>query len=886
MSRDARTPPALALLLLRTMLPASQAEAFIGDLLETFAANCATPGDARRARWRFWRETLVALVTVRPRRLGVTTQLATGDSVMRTFFGDLLHGARLLRRAPAFTALAVLTLGLGIGATTAIYSVAAPTLLHAVPYPQPDQLVTVWERDAEGGKSNLGWLTFVDFARSTRTLERTAATGSWEVTLSGDGNPERVQGSRVSWTYFRVLGVHPALGRDFLASEDEPGNNSVVMLSHGLWQRRYAGDSSIVGRAIQIDGAPYTVAGVLPASFEDVISTQSRIWRVLGYGPSLSYACRSCRHLRVIGRVKPNTTLAQANAELDGISATLEKEYPSEYPQSGTFVVPLQQQVTGAVRPVVFALLGAVALVLLIACANVANLQLARAMRRSDEFAVRAALGASRARLAGQLLAEGLLLALLGGVAGIVVAWLAVPALATRLPDDFPRLASVTLDLGALGATATVTLVVGVLIGLVPVWHAGRGNLGAALRSGSRQAGPSRLVARAGLVVTEVALALMLLAGAGLLSRSLLRLLSVDPGIDATSVLTMQIQATGRAYATDAAVFANHDRVRDAVRALPGVEAVGTVNQLPLGGNTDMYGVRALDKPLANPELAPSADRYVVSPDFMRTLRIPILHGRGITEADVRDSAAKVVVVSAALAQKIWGTADVIGKQVQVGENSTPWRTVVGVAGNVRHHGLDQDRTLQLYVPERQWLFADDAVALVVRTHGDPSLLAPAVRRAVQSVDPAQPIVRLESMQGVIADSTAQRRLALLLFGAFALIAATLAAAGIYGVLSGMVAERTREIGVRSALGATPRDILRLVLSRGATLAAIGLVVGLLGALALGRFLQALLFAVSPADPLTLGIVVALLGFIALVACIIPARRAVCVDPMTALRAD
>ena len=885
MSPAARTPPALALLLLRTMLPASQAEALVGDLLESFATDCATRGETRARGW-FWRETLVALVTVRPRRLGLATQPVTGDSTMRTFYGDLLHGARLLRRAPAFTALAVLTLGLGIGATTAIYSVAAPTLFHSVPYPQPDRLVMVWERDAEGGKSNFGWQTFVDVTRATRTLERTAATASWEVTLSGGSDPERVRGSRVSWTYFRVLGVQPALGRDFLESEDLPGNNTVVMLSHGLWQRRYAGDSSIVGHTIEIDGAPYTVAGVLPASYEDVISTQAQIWRVLGYGPALSYACRTCRHLRVIGRMKPNETIAQTNAELDGISAALVKEYPTDYPRSGTLVLPLQQQVTRAVRPVVLALLGAVVLVLLIACANVANLQLARAMRRSDEFAIRAALGASRARLARQLLAEGLLLALLGGIAGVVVAWLAVPALAARLPANFPRLASVRLDLGALGATAAVTLLVGILIGLVPVWHSGRRNLGAALRSGSRQAGPSRLVARAGLVVAEVALALMLLVGAGLLSRSLLRLLSVDAGIDATNVLTMQIQATGDAYATDAAVFANHDRVRDAVRALPGVEAVGTVTQLPLGGNTDMYGVRALDKPLANPELAPSADRYVVSPDFMRTMRIPILQGRGITESDDRDSAAKVVVMSAALAQKIWGNLDVIGKQVQVGDNKAPWRTVVGVAGNVRHHGLDEDRTLQLYVPERQWPWADFAVALVVRTHGEPTALAPAVRRAVKSVDPTQPIVRVESMQGVIADSTAQRRLALLLFGAFAFIAATLAAAGIYGVLSGMVAERTREIGVRIALGATPGNILQLVLSRGATLAAIGLVVGLLGALALGRFLQALLFAVSPADPLTLGVVAVLLGVIALLACVIPARRAVRVDPMTALRAE
>ena len=877
-------PPRVVLWLLRRLLPADQREPFVGDVLEEFRRRTAAAG-LSRARWWLWRESLVALLTLRARRT-VPAIPTSGDPPLLSFLGDLHHATRLLRRAPAFTTLAVLTLALGIGATAAIFSVVNPVLFRPLPYPSPDRVVVVWERGSDGLPSNVGFSTFLDFARA-RSLEYAAALGDWQVTLSGQGAPERVSGQRVSATYFGVLGVRPALGRDFTAEEDAPGKNRVVILGHGLWQRRFGGDSALVGRPISIDGNPYTVVGVLPASFDNVVDPNAQIWRVLGYSTSLPWACRTCRHLRMIGRMRPQVTLASAAAELDHLSALVVKDHPRDYPAVGTRVVSLQDDVTRASRPVLFALLGAVTLVLLIAAANVVNLQLARAMRRDEEFAIRVALGAGRVRLTKQLLAEGLLLALLAGVAGALVARLILSALLTQIPPSLPRLSAIRLDLDALMVSAALTLVLGVVIGLVPGWRSGgHSTLASALRGSRRLTGHGRHVARSALVIAEVALAMMLLVGATLLARSLVRLLSVDAGFEAAHLLTMQVQSTGPRYADSLAVYTNHDLVRAAVRGVPGVVGVGTANQLPLGGNIDSYGIGAEDKPLANPELAPYADRYAVSPDYMTTMRIPIRRGRSFTDADNRDSMPRVAIVSAALAAKIWPGEDVIGKRIRLGDSKSPWRTVIGVAGNVHHRALDSRDTDQIYIPERQWQLADDQIALVVRTSGDPAAVAAAVRRAVQAVDMSQPITRLETMDQVITASTAQRRLALLLFFAFAGVAIVLAAAGIYGVLAGAVTERTREIGLRSALGATPVEILRLILLQGARLAAVGLVAGVAGAIALGRFLESLLFGVAPSDPVTLVAVSAMLAAVALAACLLPAMRAVGVDPMTALRAD
>ena len=878
-------PPRLALALLRRLLHGPEGEALLGDLLEQHHARLGHGAPARRAAWRFWRESVAAILAARALRRRVPT-VRTGDGAMRAFVADLRHGARLLRRAPLFTALCVLTLALGIGATTAIFAVVNPVLLRPLPYPAPERLALVWEYDPDGNTINTGWATFADLSRAARTLERSAAVAGWEVTITEGGEPEKLVGQRVSWTFFRTLGVHPALGRDFVAGDDVQGAHRVVVLSHGLWQRRFGGDSAVVGRAVPLDGVSHTVVGVLPAGFESVLDPDAQLWRVLAYDASLPYACRTCRHVRMLVRLRADVPPGAAAAELDALSAALVREHPKDYARAGTALVPLQAQVTGEVRPVLLVLLGAVALVLLMAAANVANLQLARAMRRDGEFAIRAALGAGRSRITRQLLAEGVLLAALGGLAGVVVAAVAVPALVGGFPDRLPRLASVRLDGAALLVCAGLTALLGVVVGLVPAWHGRRVPTFAALRDGARLTGGARQLARASIVTMEVALALMLLVGAGLLARSLSRLMANDPGFDPRPLVTVQVQASGSAYPENEDVWAHHDRLRAAVRALPGVVEVAHATQLPLTGNVDTYGIRAQDRPPVNPALSPHTDRYVVSPGFLQTMGIALRRGRAFTDADNVTAAPPVIILSEALAAALWPGEDPIGRRVQMGGTDRPWRTVIGIAGNVRHGGLDAEVTQQAYVPERQWPWADGAVTLVVRTDGEPAALAGALRRAVQSVDPTQPVGRVATMREIVATSVAQRRLALVLFVAFAATAVLMACAGIYGVLAGSVTERTREIGLRTALGAPPRAIFGLVLAQAARLVVLGLALGLVGALALGRFLGSLLYGVRPGDPGTLAAVAALLAGVALVACLAPVRRALRVDPMAALRAD
>ena len=881
-------PPRIAHWLLRVRLGAAH-DAYIGDLLEEYPARAERLGRLGARAW-FWRETLSA-IRVLPREQARRARRATpaghaGESMLASFRSDLRHATRLLGRSPGFTALCVLTLGVGIGATTAIFSVVNPLLLSGLPYREPDRLVSISERDSDGSPSNVGFVTYADLVERSRSLESAAAIGGWGPTLSEPGNAERVGGQRVSWTYFGMLGIKPAVGRDFRLDDDSPAAAArAVILTHGLWSRRYGGDSSIVGQAIPIDGMPHDVVGVLPASFDNVLSPTAQIFRVLRYEPSQSWACRTCRHLRMVGRLRDGVTHEQAAAELGALMTSLEAEHPRDYPAAGVHLVTVQERVTGRLRPVLFAVAGATAIVLLIAVANVANLQLARAMRRENEFAIRAALGAGRGRLAQQLVAEGMILAALGGMAGLMIAYVALPALVARLPEELPRLGAIRIDRWALATAAGVSLVIAFLVGLAPAWRGGRASVFETLRGGTRSAGSHRLVARGGLVVAEVALAMILLAGAGLLSRTLVELYAVDAGFEPKGLLTLEAQATGPKYDTRAALFAHHDRLREAVLAVPGVESVGIASQLPLGGNMDTYGIRAQDKPLDNPALAPDADRYTVSHDFMRTMRIPLVRGRYFTPFD-RDSTAPVVIVSEALAQKVWPAEDALGKRVQLGDPASPWREVVGIAANVRHSGLDAEVTQQIYIPERQWQFADNQVALVARTSGDPVSIADEVRLAVRSVDPDQPVMRLATMDQVIARSTAQRSLALILFAAFAGIALLLAAAGIYGVLAGHVAERTREIGVRTALGATPWTIVRLVVVQGARLAVLGLGLGLAGALAFGRLLSAMLYGVGAGDPWTLVAVSAVLAAVAVAACLVPARRALRVDPVTALRAE
>ena len=764
--------------------------------------------------------------------------------MLSTFLGDMRLGIRHLRRAPAFALTAITTLAVAIGATAAILSVIEPVLLRSLPYPSPGKLVFVWERDRDGSRDNVGFQTIRDIGAEARTIERWAAVGSWEPTL-GDDRPERVTGDRVSWSYFRLLGVQPMLGRDFLPEEDQPDRNGVVILSHGLWQRRYAGDSSIVGRQITIGSSKMLVAGVMPASFENVASPTAEIWRVLGYAPTQSFACRTCHHLRMVARIKPTVSFDAAASELDGILARLIKTYPIEYASVGATVVQMQTEVTRTYRASLLALAGAVLLVLLIAIANVVGLQVARAVRRDSEFAIRAALGAARGRLARQLLAEGFVLAIAGGVAGVVIAALALPTLIAQLPPQLPRLTSIHLDVGVLCGIGGVVLLLATVMAVVPS-RRGDGRLFDALRSGRRIATGAQHATRASLVVAEVALAAMLLGGAALvIARSVIRLLAVNPGFDTTHLLSLQVDAVGPRYSGDASVYAFHDRVRAAVSAVPGVASVAITSQLPLAGNFDRNGIVDADNPPANPELSPSGDRYVVTPDYLATMRIPVVAGRWFSSAEFADTNSHVALVSKALADRLWPGQNAIGHHIRMGEPTRPAKTIIGVTGNVKHTGLDAVTTQQFYIPERQWFYPDNSAVIVVRTTVPPAAVAAAVRRAVSSIDASLPIVRVATMDQLIVQTTAQRRLALVLFGAFALAALVLAAAGIYGVLAGSVAERTREIGLRVALGATPHEVLRLIIAQGARLGVVGLIVGLSAGAALAKYLRTFLFEID-----------------------------------------
>ncbi len=859
---------------LARLLPPGEREFVLGDLEEVYG-NAST---LRRAA-----ELLKAAAALRR-----TRPLASrhGDRFMHTLLNDFRYGLRQLLRSPSFTALAVLTLALGIGATTAVFSVINPVLLRPLPYPHPERIVTLWERGEDGGESNTGYATFLDVRQLATAFDGIAVLSSWQPTLQGGAEAERLDGQRVTREFFAVLGVRPALGRDFAAAEHVRGQHHVVILSHGLWQRRFGGDPSLIGRPVTLNGIAYTVVGVMPKSFESLLAPTAQLWAPLAYETSLPWACRSCRHLRMVGRLKGGADAARAGRELDLISARMVAEHPTDYPAKGMFVVPLQTRLTRDVQPALLAVLGAVGFVLLIACANVSSLLLGRAMQRESEFAIRGALGAGRQRVVRQLLTESVLLGLLGGLGGVVLAWWGVKGLVALGPASLPRLQAIGIDLGVLGFTAALSVASGLLFGLIPAFATARPDLFTALRPGGRHTGQKRRrMARAILVMGEVALALMLLVGAGLLMRSLHRLLDVDPGFEPKRLLTMEVQTTGPRYEDEDAVRAFFVRAADAIRAIPGVEQAGWTSQLPLGGNFDRYGVEIAGKPLPNPANAPSADRYAVSPGYLEAMRIPLKRGRTITADDARGRPG-IVLINEAFAKQDWPGGDALGARIQLGGPGAPWRTVVGIVGDVRHVSLDERQAPQVYLPEAQWLGADGAMVLTARTRGEPAGMAAAVREAIRSVDRELPILHLATMEAVVANTADQRRFAFVLFEGFALVALLLAAAGIYGVLAGNVTARTREIGIRSALGASRGGLLKLVIRQGLALTVAGMTAGLVGALLLTRFLRGLLFGVGAQDPLTFLGVVAVLAVVALAACLAPALRATRVSPLEALRSE
>lgn len=874
------SPPRAALGLLAWRLGSAHNEFLVGDLLEAFDDRAQRHGAAAARRW-FWRETVrIALHSwPAPRRVPAPP----AEPPMKHLLNDLQFALRMVTRTPTVSLLTILTLALGIGATSAIFSVAYPALFRAAPYRDPSRLVLLWERDRDGSTSNIGYTTFRDLARDSRSIESAAAMSFWQPTVTDGAETERLDGQRVTHRFFEVLGVTPMLGRTFTPEEDRYQQNRSVVISHGLWQRRFGGDSTVLGRTLGIGAFTFTIVGVLPPTFESLLAPGTEIWAPLGYDESLAWACRTCRHLRAVVRLRPDVPVGAAEQELSGLMAGLVRQFPTEYAVPRVAVTPLREYVVRGTRPALLALLGAVLLVTLIACANAANLLLGRALRRESEFAVRTALGASRRRLAGQVVTEGLMLALIAGSLGIVIAIGGVQLLVRLAPPGIPRLDQVRVDGGILVFTLGLSLVAGLAASALPVLAAGRADLHGILKSGARGLALGvRHRLRAALVVSEVALAVMLLAGATLLFQSLGRLLSVNAGFEVARRLTMEVQVTGAATRNDTTIAAFWDAALQAVRTVPGVEDAAIASQLPLGGNVDLYGIHREEQGDANPAENPSAMRYAVTPGYLGAMGISLMAGRWLTEQDDA-GAPPVVVVNRTMAERLYPGLSPIGHRVRMGGEDSPYRTIVGVVGNTLHRGLDAAEEMQIYVPTVQW-GGESAMTLVVRTSGNPSSVTGAVRSALRSVGSPVAVAAVATMEQLVSRSTAERRFALALFQGFALVALVLAGAGIYGVLSASVVERTREIGIRSALGAPRERILGVVMRQGIVLTAVGVAIGLGASLAAGGLMARLLYGVRSYEPTALLFVAMTLGTLACVACAIPAWRASRVDPVTALR--
>jgi putative ABC transport system permease protein len=809
---------------------------------------------------------------------------------MDALWQDVRFGLRMLLKNRTLACIAIATLALGVAANTTVFSAVDNLLLRPLPFPSPDRIVMIWERDAEGGRSNTGFQTFDEWRKESRSFSRMAAISSWTPALVTPGHAEVLNGFRVSSELFDLLGVRLELGRGFLPSEDAPGRNLQAVIGHDLWVRSFGGDRGIIGKTATLGSRAFTIVGVLPRNVPSVFSFSpskpADIYAPLGYDATLPQACRTCRHLRVVGRLADGVTLAQARDELDRLTHAQVARYPTEYPSAGALLVTLPEYVVGDVRTLLLSLLGAVGFFLLIACVNVAILMLGWATGRQREVAIRVALGAARPRLMRQFLVESLILSAAGGAVGWVLAGFAVAAINTRL-FDLPLASTVALDGRVLAFTTVVSLLCGVGFGLVPAVRATQIDLNDALKEsgkGASQAERQRL--RNVLIAADVSLALVLLTGAGLMSRSFTRLLSVAPGFDVSRGLAFDVSLWGPSFTgpnADRNVARYYTEVLRRVRALPGVEAAGITSQLPLSGNLDMYGIHPKDRPNANPELDPSADRYSVSSGYLQAMRIPLLSGRAFTDGDV-EGAPPVALVNETLARTLWPREDPLGKHFAVGDVKSGSRTVVGVVADVLHASLQAPHTPQVYLPAAQWTDTDATV--VVRTRGDPRAALRGVRQEIISVDATQPVSSGVTMEDVLATSVRQRRLTMLLFALFAGLALVVAAVGIYGLISYAVAQRTREIGIRMALGAARADVVRMVVWTGMKPVLAGVSIGIGSALALSRTLSSLLFQVKPEDPVTYALGAAVMVVVAWLSCYLPGRLATRVDPLSALRSD
>ena len=807
---------------------------------------------------------------------------------VETLFSDLRLAERSLRRSPAFTTVVVLTLGVGVGAATAIFSAVRPVLLEPLAYPHAERILEMSDRGEEGTLLPTTFGTYLEIARRNRVFDALAVFKPWQPTLTGDAEPERLEAQSVSAAYFEVLGIGPAIGPGFDPEADRPGGAHLVILSDRLWRARFAGDVQVVGRTIRLDGEAYTVVGVMPATFENVTAPRARAWTLLQYDPLPSgYDTREWgHHLSMIGRVRYGVSLADARRSLDAIAGQTIAAFPRPGWASldlGLSVRRLRDATTAGARPTMLLFVGAVTLLVVVTCANLTLLLLARGARRRSEFAMRVALGAERGRLVRYLLTESLLLAGAGGLMGVALARVGLWALLASSPPSLPRLDAIGLDGTALAFAVGLTTVVGVIFGLAPGLHRASARPDAIREAGRGFARRSRST-RLALVVTEVALATVLLVGAGLILRSTQRLFALPLGFDATRLAVVQVYGTGLEHG-DAVTHRFFDQALDAVRAVPGVVSAAETSQLPLSGDLDVYGVTLEDR--AGVEGANgSAYRYAVSPGYLETMGTTVRRGRALTDGDDDDGAPPVAVVSERLARRLFQDGDPIGRPLQLGPPRPEAYRIVGVVDDVKQRSLEGEDDEAVYVTSHQWHWADRIRWIVVRAEGDPMALVPAIRRAVWSVDPDQPVVRARSMEGVVSLSEARRRFVLLVITAFASAAMALAVIGLYGVMSGMVLERLPEMGVRTALGATRESIVGLVVRRGVGLAVAGVGLGLAGAMAASAMLTTLLFGVSRLDPITYASVTGLLVVAAAIACAVPAVRAARVDPVKTLKAD
>ncbi len=807
-----------------------------------------------------------------------------GVHFIETLGQDVHYGLRVLRKNPGFTVVAILTLALAIGATTAIFSVLYAVLLRPLPYRDAGRLIVLNETTPKVGTVSVSYPNFLDWRAASRTFAQMAAVRQVGINLAGVSQPERISGDAVSPAFLSMLGVRPFLGRDFYAAEENPGTAPVLLLSYELWQSHLGADMNAVGKTITLDGRSFTIVGVLPSNFRAIDKTDVIVPIGVWATNNPDAKERGERgDMDVVGRLAPGITFAQARAEMQGVAARLAKEYPATNDQFGVSLTPIHDEFVGDTRAAILVLFGAVMFVLLIACANVANLFLVRGEARTKEIALRIAFGASRSRIVRQMLTESFVLAFLGGALGVALAIGGIHGIARLIPMDM--LSGATMNSRVLLFAAGVVVLAAFIFGLAPALHSTNPDVQSELKEGGRTASSSAAQSkvRRALAITEMSLAMILLIGAGLMTKSLYRLMEVNPGFRPDRVLTMEMDLRTQQYSKDPAIINFWQQVLDGVSALPGVEsaAVGTV--APLTGTHARADITIEGMSQPKPGSYPHPDIHIVSSGYVSALGISLLSGRTFTPAD-NENAPRVGMINALLAQRYFPNGDLIGKRFMFGHpgEKADWITIVGVVGDTKLYGLANPARLEVYVPFRQSPSSD--MDLIVKSGTDPAALTSAIRGAVASIDHDQPVFAISSMNALVSDSVSTQRITLMLLGLFSMLALTLAAIGIYGVISYSVAQRTHEIGIRMALGATPQDVLRNILAQGATIAFVGAAIGLAASIGLARLMSSLLFSVSANDPLTFAGVALLLIAVAMLACYIPARRATTVDPMVALR--